>query len=478
MLFNSFSFLIFLPIVFILYWLVFSKTKSFQNIFLLIVSYIFYSFWDWRFSFLLAFSTLLDYSSGLLIDNALSHKKKKLWMRISLIINIGLLCYFKYFNFFIDSFSLALEALHLKIDTFTLQIILPVGISFYTFHGVSYVLDIYYGRIKSEKNIVDYSLFVSFFPLLVAGPIERATHLLPQLKQKKVFDFTKAFDGLKLIFWGLFKKVVIADSLAPIVSQIFNNYQNETGIHLIFGALAFAFQIYGDFSGYTDMARGIARLLGVDLILNFNSPYLSRSIPEFWSRWHISLSSWLNDYVFKSFALKYRNFGRFGLFISVMFTFLISGFWHGAGFNFILWGFYHGLLYLPVIYSSKGLKHMVQIKKENEIYSLNSLLQIVKTFALVCIGYILFRSPNLTSAIGYFKNILSSFSFRIFENFHFDYKKQMLIIVLCLILHIVEVNLLKRIKYSWQLAIFIIIIYISSLFAYDSAYQNFIYFQF
>jgi D-alanyl-lipoteichoic acid acyltransferase DltB (MBOAT superfamily) len=257
MLFNSFEFLIFLPIVFILYWFVFSKSKTTQNAFLLISSYVFYSFWDWRFSFLLAFSTILDYSSGIIIDQTTTINKKRFWMRLSILTNIGLLCYFKYFNFFIDSFINLINRFGFHADTYTLNIILPIGISFYTFHGVSYVLDIYYGRIKAHRDIIDYSLFVTYFPLLIAGPIERATHLLPQLKEKREFKYTQGVEGCKLILWGMFKKVVIADSLAPTVNDVFSNYQNFNSVTLIIGIVGFAFQVYGDFSGYTDIARGV-----------------------------------------------------------------------------------------------------------------------------------------------------------------------------------------------------------------------------
>ena len=387
-----------------MYWFVFSINKSTQNVFLLLASYVFYSFWDWRFSFLLAFSTILDFSTGLIIEKADSHLKKRRWMRLSILTNLGLLAYFKYTNFFIDSFIDLFNAIGIHSDPYTLNIILPIGISFYTFHGVSYVLDIYYGRIKPHKNIVDYSLFVSYFPLLVSGPIERATHLLPQLKEKRYFNSDNGIEGLKLILWGLFKKVVIADSLAPIVNDIFSNYQNYNGLTLVLGAVYFAFQVYGDFSGYTDMARGISKLLGIELILNFNFPYFSKSIPEFWSKWHISLSSWLNDYVFTPLALKFRDWSKNGMLLAVSFTFLISGFWHGAAWHFIAWGAFHGMLYIPSIYSKKGLKSM--LKKENKTININDIPKVIITFSLVCAGYILFRMPGLQDSINYFIKII------------------------------------------------------------------------
>ena len=477
MLFNSFEFLIFLPIVFLLYWFVFSKNKTTQNAFLLIASYVFYSFWDWRFSFLLVFSTILDYSSGLIIDKAETIQKKKLWMRLSILTNIGLLCYFKYVNFFIDSFIKLINHFGVHADPYTLNIILPIGISFYTFHGVSYVLDIYYGRIRSHKNIIDYSLFVSYFPLLVAGPIERATHLLPQLKEKREFKYSQGVEGCRLILWGMFKKVVIADSLAPIVNDIFNNYQNYNGVTLILGLIGFAFQVYGDFSGYTDIARGVSKLFGIELILNFNYPYFSKSIPEFWSRWHISLSSWLNDYVFTPLALNFRNWGKHGIFLAVFLTFIISGLWHGAAWHFIAWGAYHGLLYIPSIYSKKGLKSMVK-KKSEDVTTWKDIPRILLTFTLVCFGYLLFRAKYMSDTIGYlvqiFKSIFGNPAQLLSYNLYYNY----LLVCLCpLIFYLLKSNCnfkQKFIQYSVYYAIFILIIYYLN----QENDLDFIYFQF
>ena len=406
MLFNSFEFLLFFPLVFVLHWFVFNKGKSSQNLFLIVVSYFFYSCWDWRFSFLLGFSTILDYYSGLFISNSNDINTKRNWMRLSIFINLGILCYFKYTNFFIESFINLFNSIGFHCDPFLLNIILPIGISFYTFHGISYVLDNYYGRIKATPNLVEYSLFVSFFPLLVAGPIERATHLLPQLNKKREFSYAQSVEGCRLILWGMFKKVVIADSLAPIVEEVFSNYQNHNGITLIIGVVGFAFQVYGDFSGYTDIARGVSKLLGIELILNFNFPYFSRTIPEFWSRWHISLSSWLNDYVFTPMALNLRQLGKWGIFIAIFITFVISGFWHGAGLQFIVWGAYYGLLYIPYVFSKKGIKSMVN--KKVEVVKISDIPYIVLTFFFVCIGYVLFRSPNINHALDYLTHIITN----------------------------------------------------------------------
>jgi D-alanyl-lipoteichoic acid acyltransferase DltB (MBOAT superfamily) len=298
MLFNSISFAIFLPIVFLLHWFVINKHQRSQNLLLLAASYYFYACWDWRFLFLLIFSTLLDYFTGIKMSESENRRMRKTWIWISITINLGFLGVFKYYNFFALSFADAVANLGWHVNPSTIKVILPVGISFYTFHGLSYVLDIYNKRIRVERNFIDYSIFVSFFPLLVAGPIERATHLLPQIKKTRVFDYGRAVDGLRQILWGLFKKIVIADSCAVYANMIFNHSSQYSGIILVMGALLFTFQIYTDFSGYSDIALGTARLFGIDLLRNFAFPYFSRDIAEFWRRWHISLSSWFRDYLY------------------------------------------------------------------------------------------------------------------------------------------------------------------------------------
>ena len=406
MLFNSASFLVFLPVVFLLYWTIASRNARSQNLLLLLSSYVFYGWWDWRFLFLLMFSTALDYFTGLKIHDARDVRWKRIWLWISVSTNLGFLGFFKYFNFFIDSAIRLMETLGMQANPWSLKILLPVGISFYTFHGLSYVIDIYYGRITPTRNRTDYSLFVSYFPLLVAGPIERATHLLPQLEKRRTFDERQAIDGLRLALWGFFKKLVIADSMAVEVDRIFSGHTNYGGGTLILGAVFFAIQVYGDFSGYTDIARGISRLFGIELLLNFKFPYLSRSIPEFWGRWHISLSSWLNDYVFTPTALQMRDRGRQGMLIAVMTTFLVSGLWHGAAWHFVAWGAFHGLLYLPYIYRKSGLKGLVP-RKEVPL-TIRDTPNILLTFSLVCIGYILFRAENMEVAVQYLKRMMSS----------------------------------------------------------------------
>lgn len=411
MLFNSIDFVVFLGIVFVLYWNIFSKSKNVQNIFLTIASFVFYIFWDWRFSLLLSFSVLLNYYGAILVENQLKPARRGIFLSTVVVLNIVVLGFFKYYNFFANSASLFLHKVGIEADIPTLNIILPIGISFYTFHGLSYIIDVYYNRIKTHRVLIDYTLFVTYFPLLVAGPIERATHLLPQLKIKRAFSYIQCVQGLELILWGFLKKLVIADSLAPFVATIFDNSGSHNSSALIVGAVAFAFQVYGDFSGYTDIARGVSRLFGIELLLNFNYPYFSRSIPEFWSRWHISLSSWLNDYVFMPIALKYRDYGKHGIFLAVFITFLVSGIWHGAAWHFIAWGAFHGLLYLPYIYRGKGLKSMFGKRTEN--FKLRDLPSVLLTFLLVLIGYILFRANSLTDAVTYFKGVFTRSLFEI-----------------------------------------------------------------
>jgi alginate O-acetyltransferase complex protein AlgI len=339
MLFNSFSFALFIPVVLILYWFVANKQLRYQNALLFVASYFFYACWDWRFMFLLLFSTLLDYFTGLKMEQ--NPDKKKMWFWLSVIINLGLLAVFKYYNFFVDSFSSMLSTFGLNINTSTLDIILPVGISFYTFHGLSYVIDIYYDRIKAEKNFIDYAVFVSFFPLLVAGPIERATHLLPQVKKERVFDYDMAVSGLRLIMWGLFKKIMIADRLAVFVDKAYGDIPATDGIAATTATFFFAFQLYLDFSGYSDIAIGLGKLLGFDLLVNFKRPYFSTSFGDFWKRWHISLSSWFRDYVY--LPLGGSQSGKGKTIRNVLIIFAVSGLWHGASWNFVIWGLLNAL---------------------------------------------------------------------------------------------------------------------------------------
>lgn len=478
MLFNSLNFAIFLPIIFILYWFVTNKSLKLQNALLLASSYFFYACWDWRFLFLLVFSTLLDYYTGIKMSDAKNQNVKKFWFWLSISINLGFLGVFKYYNFFAQSFADAISNLGFQINPWTLKVILPVGISFYTFHGLSYVIDIYKDRIKAEKNFIDYSVFVSFFPLLVAGPIERATHLLPQIKKNRTFDYTKAVDGLRQILWGLFKKVVIADQCAVFANDIFNNSADYSGSTLLLGAILFTFQIYGDFSGYSDIAIGTARLLGIDLLRNFAFPYFSRNIAEFWRRWHMSLSTWFRDYLYVPLGGS-----KGGIWMKVRNTFIIfivSGFWHGANWTFIIWGFLNALYIMPSIIFNTNRNNLDIVAQGKYFPTLKEIISMGMTFSLTVFAWIFFRSENITHALNIISEIFSSSLFSLPTIM----PKMLFLLLLIFILiewfgregqyAIATVGLcwFKPVRWSFY---FLLII---SILLFQSENQEFIYFQF
>jgi alginate O-acetyltransferase complex protein AlgI len=405
MFFNSIHFALFLPIVFIFYWFLAKGKIRIQNTILIIASYYFYACWDWRFLFLLIFSTVLDFYTGIQIFEANSIKKRKIWLWISITINLGFLGVFKYYNFFIESFSEAFELIGFHVTLSSLSIILPVGISFYTFHGLSYVIDIYKNRIHPEKDFLNYSLFVSFFPLLVAGPIERATHLLPQIKNERNFDYLKAVDGLRQILWGLFKKVVIADNCAMYANQLFNHTEHYSGMNLVMGAFFFTIQIYCDFSGYSDIALGTARLFGIELIKNFAFPYFSRNIAEFWRRWHISLSSWFKDYLY--IPLGGSKGGAYSRIRNTFIIFIVSGFWHGANWTFIVWGFLNALFIMPSILMKNNRNHLDVVAKGKILPSFFEFTSILFTFSLTMLAWVFFRATSIGNAFTYIQRIFT-----------------------------------------------------------------------
>ncbi len=427
MLFNSISFAVFLPVVFILYWFVFNKSLKTQNLLLLGASLFFYACWDWRFLGLLMFSIGLDYFTGLKICQTNNKKHKKAWLWLSVATNLGFLGFFKYYNFFATSFAALLNTWGLGMELWTLQLILPVGISFYTFHGLSYVFDIYNNRIAAEKNIIDYALFVSFFPLLVAGPIERATHLLPQIKQNRAFDNDKATDGLRQILWGLFKKIVIADNCAVFVNDIFANVSNYSGSTLVLGVVFFTIQVYGDFSGYSDIALGTARLFGIELLRNFNYPYFSRTIPELWKRWHISLSSWFRDYLY--IPLGGNKGGRWQNIGNVFIIFLVSGFWHGANWTFLCWGLLHALYMLPSLFFGIQQRNLDIVEQEKLLPTWKEVFQIVRTMSLFTFSLIIFRSIDIATAFDYITKIFSTSLFTLPKFYAINHALPLLLLV-------------------------------------------------
>lgn len=411
MLFNSIDFAIFLLIVFFSYWFLTNRNLRFQNILLLVSSYFFYANWDWRFLFLLIFSTLLDYYTGIKMSEAKTQSMKKFWLWLSISVNLCFLGIFKYYNFFAASFAEALSHMGLQANPWTLKVILPVGISFYTFHGLSYVIDIYKDRIKPEKNFIDYSVFVSFFPLLVAGPIERATHLLPQIQKRRIFDYTKAIDGLRQILWGLFKKIVIADQCAEYANLIFDSSADHSGSTHVLGAIFFTFQIYCDFSGYSDIALGTARLFGIELLRNFAFPYFSRDIAEFWRRWHISLSSWFRDYLY--IPLGGSKGGTWMKVRNTFIIFIVSGFWHGANWTFIIWGLLNAVYIMPSVLFNTNRNNLDIVAQGKYFPSMKELFSIGITFCLTVFAWIFFRSASLGEAISYISEIFSSSLFTI-----------------------------------------------------------------
>lgn len=396
MLFNSISFLIFLPITFLLYWFIFGKNVKWQNIFVVAASYLFYGWWDWRFLLLIALTTFCSFVSGLAIERT---PRKKVWLWGNIMLNLGILCLFKYYNFFVDNLE---SLLGINLDSITLNLILPVGISFYTFQALSYSIDVYRGKIRATTDIAAFFAFISFFPQLVAGPIERATNLLPQFLNKRQFDYAKGVDGGRQILLGFFKKMVIADNCAVYVNDVFATPDSFGGINLWIAAVLFAFQIYGDFSGYSDIAIGIARLFGIDLMKNFRNPYLSRDIAEFWRRWHISLTSWFRDYIY--IPLGGSRCAKSKTIRNTMIIFLVSGFWHGAEWTFIAWGAYHAVLFIPQIARGTNRRYL------DEPAMRESLLM-GRTFLLVVIGWVLFRADNIEAAWHYLRRMFTNFQY-------------------------------------------------------------------
>lgn len=406
MLFNSVDFAIFLPVVFLIYWFVLNKNLRLQNFFLIVASYFFYGWWDWRFLSLIAFSSTVDYLVGVGFSRTDDPRRRKILMIISICVNLGFLGFFKYYNFFLDNLVQAFTFFGQPISPRGLNIVLPVGISFYTLQALSYTIDVYRRKLEPTRDPIAFFAFVSFFPQLVAGPIERATNLLPQFYVRRHFDYSKAVDGLRQMLWGLFKKIVIADNCAIYVNDIFSNYSDYSGITLIAGGVLFAFQIYCDFSGYSDIAIGCGRLFGFSLMRNFAFPYFSRDIAEFWRRWHISLSTWFRDYLYiplggsrGDLMMKVRN---------TMLVFVISGFWHGAKWTFIIWGALNALYFLPLLLTNRNRRYTNDVAEGRALPTFRELLQMVVTFSLVVIAWVFFRAVDVEHATSYFKRMFSS----------------------------------------------------------------------
>lgn len=483
MLFNTLDFAIFLPIVFFIYWIIGKERLKTQNFLILIASYIFYGLWDWRFLFLIIGSTIVDYLVGIAIHNNNKEKKRKIWLWVSVIFNISLLGFFKYYNFFASSFIDMFQLFGYTIkSTWTLNIILPVGISFYTFQTMSYSLDIYYKRIEPTKDFFGFATFVAFFPQLVAGPIERASNLLGQVINKRTYNSKQIVEGLKLILWGLFKKMVIADGLAPIVDDIFANQGDYSAPTLILGVTFFSFQVYGDFSGYSDIAIGTSKLFGFELMSNFKFPNFSRNVAEYWQRWHISLSTWFRHYIY--IPLGGSRVSKLISIRNISIVFLVSGFWHGANWTFIFWGAFHALAFIPVFLLGRNAIYKNSVVAQNSILpSFKELIQLISTFAIVTFSRIFFRSESLTDSFNYITRIFTHFEYK--EYVHplgyrmIDYF--ILIAIFVCYEYLIRKDERNPFKFKSKIVRFIaytVVIFAILLF-YDSGFdRSFIYFQF
>ena len=483
MLFNSLDFALFLPIFFILYWFVTNKNLQLQNILIVIASYLFYGWWDWRFLLLIFFSTSIDFFVGLGLKKQSNLSKRKLLLWTSILVNLGFLGFFKYYNFFLDNFVQAFSFFGTEFRADSLQIILPVGISFYTFQTLSYTIDVYKRKLEPTSDAVSFFAYVSFFPQLVAGPIERASNLLPQFFTHRIFDYSNAMKGVQQIIWGLFKKMVIADNCAYVVNEIFSNYTNYSGSTLLVGAVLFAFQIYGDFSGYSDIAIGTARLFGFELKRNFAYPYFSRDIAEFWRRWHISLSTWFRDYVY--IPLGGSQGSTWSKIRNVFLIFLISGFWHGANYTFLFWGLLNAIYFLPLLLRKKNRVHIDAIASNRMLPHFNDVFRILLTFSLVTIGWIFFRSESISDAFQYLTILFSASLFELPYAFGLGMERVIITFVFILILLFVEWIGRKKECPIWleqnkpsfaQFTISYVLIIV--LFLFSTTQQAFIYFQF
>ena len=477
MLFNSVEFALFLPIVFCIYWFITNKNIKIQNGFIVLASYFFYACWDWRFLFLILFSTVTDYGVGLWLNKTSVERKRKIILAISIIVNLSFLGFFKYYNFFVENFVDIFRLFGKELNIHTLNIILPVGISFYTFQTMSYTIDVYRRKLDATKDFIAFSAFVSFFPQLVAGPIERATNLLPQFQRKRTFDYNMAVDGMRQILWGLFKKVVVADNCAILVNQVFADYTNFNGSTLLLAAIFFAFQIYGDFSGYSDIAIGTSRLFGFNLMRNFNYPYFSRNIAEFWRKWHISLTTWFRDYLY--IPLGGSKGSKAKIIRNTFIIFLVSGFWHGANWTFLAWGAFHALLFLPLILANRNRKYIDIVAQNRFFPSFKEFIQMSFTFCLVLIGWIFFRAETLPDAFHYMGQIFSGtfLPFPIAK----EWKNVVFIFILLIVewiqrdkAHAFELSKVKKvwIRYSIYIVTVIFILW------FMGSNQQFIYFQF
>ena len=479
MLFNSLPFAAFFIIFFFLYWFVFNRKLKLQNLFLLIGSYVFYSWWDWRFLFLIIGNSLLNYLLGIYMDRIKNQKTKDLLMSIGTVAGIGSLIYYKYANFFIVSFVEAFSKFHIHLNIHTVNLVLPLGISFYTFRTLSYLFDINNGKMKPTSDWVAFFSFVAFFPCLLSGPIDRAKSLIPQLEKKREFTYDGAVDALRQILWGFFKKMVIADNLAPIANDIFEHYHRLPASTLVLGVFYSAIQLYTDFSGYSDMAIGIGRLLGFRVAKNFDYPFFAQSIPEFWRKWHISLTQWISDYVYTPLSLKFRDYGKLGVTMAIMINFTLIGMWHGASWRFVIFGMLNGVYLVPLILRGTINKNK-KLDPNKPWPSFAEFRNMLQTFVLINISIILFKAESVSQAVEFFGRIFSK------SIIHYPKNAQpffILVITLFLIIewgqrnkqHVLEgLNLQMSKPVRWALYSFLIM----SIMVFTGHEEPFIYFKF
>lgn len=480
MLFNSLEFLIFLPIVFLLYWFVF-RGRRWQNLLVVVASYVFYGWWDWRFLLLIALTSLCSFGSGLLLEHYEGQRRKqKAVSAANIVLNLGILGVFKYYNFFIENLDALFGTIGWHLDWATMNIILPIGISFYTFQALSYTIDVYQKKLPATHDIVEFFAYISFFPQLVAGPIERATNLLPQFQQKREFDYAKAVDGMRQMLWGFLKKMVVADNCATVVNDYYGQYSELPGATLLLLGILFTIQVYCDFSGYSDIAIGCARLFGFNLMRNFNTPFFSRSVPEFWRRWHISLTSWFRDYVF--FPLGGSRCSRWKTIRNVYIVWGISGLWHGANWTFVCWGLIHATLL--VIYTLLGIntKYNHEVAYGRYLPSIKETLQMALTFLLFAVSMIIFRAENMTQAVGYLTAMVTN---QFFDATMLQGKQPLCFALLLLSVewlqrdkqHALQFTDIKPFKYRFvRWSVYYVILLV--IFKYAGSSQTFVYFQF
>ena len=481
MLFNSFTFMIFLPVVFLLYWFVFRKLR-WQNLFILVASYVFYGWWDWRVLILIVITSASSFFSGLLIKrNEGRRAVQRAVSAANIVLNLGILAVFKYFNFFADSLAALLGLFGVTADWPTMNIILPVGISFYTFQALSYSIDVYARRLEPTRDAIAFFSFISFFPQLVAGPIERATNLLPQMQRERTFEYCTAVDGLRQMLWGFFKKLIIADGCAEVVNGLWGHLESSTGLMLLIGSLLFTFQIYTDFSGYSDIAIGCAKLFGFKLTTNFRVPYFSRNVREFWRRWHITLNGWFTQYVY--FPLGGSRCSRGRTVLNTVIVFALSGLWHGADWTFVLWGLYLALLFIPLILF-KSQRYKDTVAHGRLLPTFREFLSMLVTFMLINFGWVLFRAPDWATFCDFTSRLFSPSLFTA----HGLTMKMAQMLLWCAVLLLVEWLQRERQHvlqidgcrlFSTQvsrLALYAVLVFL--IFYFAGQVQTFIYFQF